>query len=238
MRERLEKNLPYQLKASHQDLVTEIDQAAEELILKKIHKKFPDDGILSEESAPVAAKSKRRWVIDPVDGTANLAHQIPFFCTSIALEVDGRLALGVIYEPMRDELFSASAGDGAWLNDEPIGTSEADQLKKSMLSIGYPYQETLIETYVNQFKRFLPVAQGIRRLGSAAISLAYVATGRLDGYFDLRLNRWDMAAGVLLVQEAAGRVTDLQGQDLLLDTTEILASNGKIHHEMLRLLGG
>ncbi len=237
LKARLQKKISYKLKSSHQDLVTEVDRAAEKLILTEIHKKFPGDGILSEESAPVASSSGRRWVIDPLDGTANFAHGIPFFCTSIALEADGRLAAGAVYEPLRDELFSAAAGEGAWLNGERLEVSPADEISKSMLSVGYPYQDDLIEKYVAQWKRFLPLAQGIRRLGSAAICLAYVAAGRLDGYFDLRLHRWDMAAGLLLVQEAGGQVTDMQGQNLKLTSTDIVASNGKIQREMLSILG-
>ncbi|MBI1729509.1 inositol monophosphatase [Candidatus Acetothermia bacterium] len=236
LREMLAQNVSYSLKSSHQDLVTAADRAAEELIVKKIKDKYPEHGILSEESAELKSESNFRWVIDPVDGTSNFAHGIPFFCTSIALEEDGRLVAGAIYEPLRDELFSVALGEGAWLNGQPLNVSSPDQVKKAILAVGYPYDFSLLDGYVAQMKLFLPVAQGLRRLGSAALSLAYIAAGRLDGYVDMNLNRWDLAAGVLLVTEAGGQVTGFQGTELELDTRAIMASNGKIHDEMLKML--
>jgi myo-inositol-1(or 4)-monophosphatase len=236
LRVQLEQKLTYSLKSSHQDLVTDADRAAEELIISTIKNKYPEHGILSEERAEIRSKSPFRWVIDPIDGTSNFAHGIPFFCTSIALEEDGKLVAGAIYEPLRDELFSVALGGGAWLNGQRLTASSPDQVKKAILAVGYPYDFSLLDEYVSQMKIFLPVAQGLRRLGSAALCLAYIAAGRLDGYVDLNLNRWDLAAGVLLLTEAGGHVTGFQGNELELDTRAIVASNGKIHHEMLKML--
>jgi len=229
-------SVTYKLKSSHHDLVTEADRLAEERILELIRSTYPDHGLLSEESPPRASNSPYLWVIDPLDGTTNFAHAIPFFAVSIALEEGGRPILGVVYDPMREELFSALSGEGAKLNGQTIRVSRATHLEESLLATGFPYKPELSERNLRYFKAFLPLAQSLRRLGSASLCLAYVAAGRLDGYWDLDLKPWDFAAGAVIVAEAGGGVSDLKGGELTIEATEMIASNGNIHHEMLRII--
>lgn len=228
---------PYELKSSHQDLVTESDRVAEARILARIREAFPDHAILSEERPEERSRSPFRWVIDPIDGTTNYAHGVPFYSISIALERDDALIAGVVYDPDRGELFAALGGRGATLNGHPIAVSAEAELKRGVLATGFPHVAELRELNLRYFERLIPAAQGLRRLGSAALSLAYVACGRLDGYWDLDLNRWDLAAGVLLVSEAGGRVSDLDGRDLAPDGRRLVASNGGVHDELVRTLG-
>lgn len=223
----------YDLKTSHHDLVTEGDHVAEELICTMIRGAYPEHGILTEESPPVQEGASARWVIDPLDGTTNYAHGIPFFCVSIALEMQGELAVGVVYDPLRDELFSAVAGEGAQLNGRPICVSEARFLRESLLAAGFPHREALRERNLAIVRAFLPAAQSVRRLGSAALCLAYVACGRLEGYWDLDLKPWDLAAGALLVREAGGCVSAPTGADFSIENPELVASNGHVHRAML-----
>lgn len=235
IKERFGRDVQYELKSSPHDLVTEADRLVEEAIIERIRTTYPEHDIVSEECAPERSHSSRRWVIDPIDGTTNYAHGIPFFSISIAFEKDERLISGVVYDPTRDELFSAQIGQGARLNGQPIEISPAQELKRGLIATGFPYVPELRDLNLKYFEALLPATQGLRRLGSAALSLAYVACGRLDGYWDLDLNRWDLAAGVLLVQEAGGRVSDLSGDDLPYDHREIVASNGRIHGEMIEI---
>lgn len=230
-------SVDYRLKSSHHDLVTEADRLAEERILELIRSTYPDHGLLSEESPPQLSNSPYRWVIDPLDGTTNFAHAIPFFAVSIALEENYKPILGVVYDPLRDELFSAVAGEGARLNGRPIGVSRAGSLEESLLATGFPYKPELFERNLRYFRALLPKAQSLRRFGSAALCLAYVAAGRLEGYWDLDLHPWDLAAGRLLVAEAGGRVSDIDGEELQPDCRDLLASNGLIHPEVLEVLG-
>jgi myo-inositol-1(or 4)-monophosphatase len=222
------------------DLVTEADIAAEKLIIDRIRSHYPRHGILAEESGEAVAieggATKFIWVIDPLDGTTNYAHGYPCFCVSIALELDGVLELGVVYDPMRDELFAAERGQGATLNDRRIRVSEIDELSRAMLVTGFPYNVRERPDFAREFSIFTMNAQAVRRDGSAAIDLAYVACGRFDGFWEDGLNAWDMAAGILLIKEAGGTVSNFNNQPLSIYTKKVLASNGLIHEAMLKFL--
>ena len=215
------------------NLVTDIDIACQEKIISMIGRSFPDDDIIAEEKSNTYDGSKNRWIIDPVDGTTNYAHGYPFFCTSIAYEANGRVIAGVVYNPIMNELFFASAGKGAYLNGDRINVSRVADLKKSLLSTGFPYDiKTNPDNNIDHFVNFLYNAQAIRRDGSAALNLSYVACGRFDGFWELHLNAWDLAAGALILEEAGGRVTDLAGGPFDMYRGECLASNGLIHQAM------
>ncbi len=220
------------------NLVTEMDARAEQLITDRIRAAFPRDAILAEESGATSGDSGRRWVIDPLDGTTNYAHGLPIFAVSIALEVERRVALGVVYEPNLDELFVAERGQGAFCGDERLAVSTTPTLGESLLVTGFPYnaRETP-DNNLAEFGAFALRAQGVRRMGSAVMYLAHVACGRVDGYWELRLGPWDVAAGALLVEEAGGRVTNLEGGPVDLDAPAVVASNGWIHGAMLDVLG-
>jgi myo-inositol-1(or 4)-monophosphatase len=224
-------------KGSPTNLVTEMDQRAEALILERLRGAFPDDAILAEEQGAAGGRSGRRWIVDPLDGTTNYAHGLPIFGVSIALEVAPRLVLGVVYDPSRDEMFVGERGGGATLNDTPIKVSATPSVGASLLVTGFPYniRETA-DTNLAEYAAFSLRARAVRRLGSAAIDLAYVACGRFDGYWELRLGAWDVAAGAVLVEEAGGRITGIDGSALNVETPTLLASNGLIHDEMLRAL--
>ena len=225
-------------KGTPTNLVTEMDQRAETLILERLRRAFPDDAILAEEHGADGGRSDRRWLVDPLDGTTNYAHGLPIFGVSIALESARRLVLGVVYDPTRDEMFVAERGGGATLNDAPIGVSTAASLDTSLLVTGFPYniRETP-DTNLTEYAAFSLRARAVRRLGSAVLDLAYVACGRFDGFWELRLGAWDVAAGAVLVEEAGGRITGVDGGTLDVDAPTLLATNGRIHEEMLRTLG-
>ncbi len=221
------------------DLVTEYDRRSERHLLAALRRRFPDHAILAEESGahgPEAADTVR-WIVDPLDGTTNFAHNYPFFAVSIAAEAEGRLAAGAIYDPVREELFAAVAGEGATLNGAPLRVSDIGHVEDALLVTGFPYdvREHPDETLAS-FRAFLVRAQAIRRDGSATLNLCYVACGRFDGFWEARLSPWDMAAGTLIVREAGGRVTRFAGDEFRLDGRQILASNGKIHEEMMAIL--
>ena len=226
-------------KGAPTNLVTEMDARAEQLVSERLRAAFPGDALLGEEGGGRAGTSGRRWIVDPLDGTTNYAHGLPVFGVSIALETDGRAILGVVYDPNRDELFVAERGRGAWLGERRLSVSITPTLDESLLSTGFPYdiRETP-DNNLREFAAFCLRAQGVRRMGSAVLYLASVAAGRTDGYWELRLGPWDVAAGALLVEEAGGRVTDLTGGALDLDTPAIVASNGRIHDEMLSVIAG
>jgi len=216
------------------DLVTEMDQRAEALIVERLLGAFPDHAVLAEESGATDGRSPYRWLIDPLDGTTNYAHGLPIFAVSIALEHAGRVELGVAYDPSRDECFVAQGGRGATLNGEAIRVSTVATLDDALLVTGFPYDiRTTAETNLPEYATLSVRAQAVRRLGSAVLDLCYVACGRLDGFWELALGPWDMAAGGLIVQEAGGRVTDVRGGPWRLDGPGILASNGLIHDAML-----
>lgn len=219
------------------NLVTDVDIAAEELIVSKIKKAFPNHSILAEENYSRGRTGDIKWVIDPLDGTTNYAHGYPVFSVSIGLEISGALEWGVVFDPVRDELFAARRGAGAFCNSARIHVSKADSLLKSLLATGFPYDiQTSERNNLNNFCAFARRAQGIRRGGSAALDLCYVAAGRFDGFWELKLNPWDCAAGYLLVCEAGGTVTNFVGKPTSVYEREIVASNGAIHDEMLRVL--
>jgi myo-inositol-1(or 4)-monophosphatase len=219
------------------DLVTEYDRRSERLVLDEIARRFPGHAVLAEESGAHAGAANVRWVVDPLDGTTNFAHNYPFFCVSIAAEVDGRLAAGVIFDPVHEELFAAAAGAGATLNGAPIHVSDVARVEDALLVTGFPYDvREHPERSLPLFEAFLVRAQAIRRDGSAALNLAYTACGRFDGFWEGHLSPWDMAAGTLLVREAGGLVTTYDGGSFALDGRQILASNGRVHDEMMRVL--
>jgi myo-inositol-1(or 4)-monophosphatase len=222
------------------DLVTEADIAAEKLIIDQIRSYHPRHAILAEESGEVVTvdggDTRFKWIIDPLDGTTNYAHGYPCFCVSIGLEHNGVLEIGVIYDPMRDELFAAERGQGATLNDRKIRVSDVDELNRAMLCTGFPYNVRERPDFAREFAIFTMNAQAVRRDGSAAIDLAYVACGRFDGFWEDGLNPWDMAAGILLIEEAGGTVTNFQNEPLSIYTKKVLATNGLVHEAMLKLL--
>jgi len=222
------------------DLVTEFDRASEAHVLAALARRFPDHAVLAEESGDViGAAGAPRWIVDPLDGTTNFAHGLPFFCVSIALEVDGRRALGVIHDPERAETFAARAGTGALLNGVPIAVSRADSLADALGGTGFPYDVMeRPEDTLRVFAPLLPRLRGVRRLGSAALDLAYVACGRLDLFWEAKLHAWDVAAGLLLVEEAGGRTSDFRGGPVAADPVETAASNGRLHDALLAALEG
>ncbi len=220
------------------DLVTETDHESEAVILSGIRKEFPGHSIVTEESGSLAGDSSHCWYIDPLDGTLNYAHAVPFFCTSLAYARQGRLELAAIYEPMRDECFTAQQGKGAWLNGEPMHVSEATELIDSLLVTGFPYDLLGSAMHnIDYFGYFSRRSQGVRRLGSAALDLCYVAAGRLDGYWELSIKNWDIAAGALIAREAGARVTKINGSAELLDPpNSILAANAALYPQILAVL--
>lgn len=218
------------------NLVTEIDKASEKAVVGLILKRFPDHSILAEES-PEVTGSGCRWIIDPIDGTTNFAHGFPIVSVSIGFERDGRLEMGGVWDPFRKELFFAERGRGATLNGKRIHVSKAGTLEDSLLATGFPYDRNLSpDGYLAMLRVFLTRIQGIRRGGSAAIDLCYVACGRFDGYYEMKLQPWDKAAGMMIVEEAGGKLTDFSGAPLTLTGLQNLATNGLIHAEMLTAL--
>lgn len=223
---------------SEVDIVTEVDRTCEDLIVRGIKEKFPDHDILAEEGSGTRSRSAFQWVIDPVDGTVNYAHGFPFFAVSIALAHEGNPVVGVIYDPNRDELFSAVEGQGAILNKKKIQVTTESVLRKSLVASGFAYQGESIEQNMKHFLNFVRAARAVRRPGSAAMDLACVACGRIDGFWEIDLKAWDMAAGVVIIREAGGRVTNFTGGSFDLYGKEILASNGKVHEHMVEVLRG
>ena len=222
------------------DLVTEADLASEKLIIERIQSYYPQHGILAEESGEAiltgGKRSEWKWIVDPLDGTTNYAHSYPFFCVSIALEHAGVIEIGVVYDPVRDEMFAAERGNGATLNGRQIRVSSVEELNSAMLCTGFPYNVRERPNFTRDFANFTMAAQAVRRDGSAAIDLAYVACGRFDGFWEDGLSPWDIAAGILLIDEARGRVSNFDDQPLNLYTPKVLASNGLVHDAMLRVL--
>jgi len=212
------------------DLVTEADREAEALIVGHISNRFPGHAVVAEESMPAAGDATHRWIIDPLDGTTNFVHGHPMFAVSIALEVDGELKLGVVHAPMMNETFHAERRGGAHLNGVKVGVSRVSALIDSLLATGFAYDRwDRPRNNLAEFSALTMATQGVRRGGAASLDLAYVAAGRLDGYWELGLAPWDVSAGALLVEEAGGHVTDLSGGDGWRDGSEILATNGELH---------
>ena len=224
------------------DLVTVADRTSEKLIRERLAAAFPEHGIYGEEGTRDRMEGEFRWYVDPLDGTTNFAHGFPQFCVSLGLEQrraglaadqDGTLVAAIIYDPMRDELFVAEQGRGALLNGKPMHVSLASELAESLVATGFPSRKRHASPNIHFYQEFTLRSHGVRRAGSAALDLAYVAAGRLEAFWEFSLNPWDTAAGILLVEEAGGRVTDFSGGHFKLDSREILASNGLIHAELL-----
>ena len=220
------------------DLVTEVDRRSEAFLIGEIRQKFPQDAIVAEESGSHAGRSCCCWYIDPLDGTVNYAHGVPFYCVSVAYAENGVVCLGAVYDPVHDELFSAEAGGGVTLNGAPLRVSQAQELDRSLLVTGFPYDIRVTErNNLGHYARFAVRSQGVRRLGSAALDLCYVAAGRMDGFWELFLNPWDLAAGALIASQAGALVTTITGSaDLLQTPCSILAANPAVHSQMLKVL--
>jgi myo-inositol-1(or 4)-monophosphatase len=219
------------------DLVTNFDHRAQDIIVGRLSAAFPGHGFLAEEGLSLGPASEFRWVIDPLDGTTNFAHRFPVFTVSIGLEFQGRLVVGVVYDPMRDEMFQGAEGEGAYLDGKRIRVSAVSDLNRSLLATGFPYdiRDSRVNNVVH-FNHFIMRAQAVRRCGSAAMDLCYLACGRFDGFWELKLKPWDMAAGAVIVKEAGGRLSDFEGGEFSLLGQETLASNGLIHEAMLEVL--
>jgi myo-inositol-1(or 4)-monophosphatase len=220
------------------DLVTESDHRSEDFLVGEIRRRFPGQGIITEESGALPGAEDRLWYIDPLDGTVNFAHGIPIFTVSVGYAEAGQVRFGAVYDPMRDECFTAEAGRGAWLNGQPVHVSDAQTLDQCLLITGFPYDiRTNPVNNLDLYARFSLHSQGVRRLGSAAMDLCYVACGRADGFWEMRLSAWDIAAGGLIARQAGAMVTDLAGgPDYLLPPCSILAAAPVIHPQMLRLI--
>ena len=222
----------------HHDFVTDVDRAAEQRIVEILHKAYPDHAILGEEGGSHAEGARYRWIVDPLDGTTNYLQGLPHFAVSIALEVDGKLEQAVIYDPAKNDLFTASRGSGAQLNERRIRVAERKSLEGTVLATGFPFKHPdLIEPFLDTLRSFLRHTSGVRRWGAAALDLAYVACGRYDGYWEHRLNPWDIAAGTLIVREAGGMVTDFGGGGDFFRTGNILAASPRVHPPMLTEIG-
>jgi myo-inositol-1(or 4)-monophosphatase len=220
------------------DPVTEFDHRSEEFLLGELRRRFPDSGFVTEESGVLGVQNGIQWFIDPLDGTVNFAHGVPIFTVSLAYAEAGVLELGAVYDPMQDECFSARRGQGAWLNGEPIQASRVQDLDHSLLVTGFPYNiRTIPRTNLDLYARFALLTQGVRRLGSAALDLCYVAAGRMDGFWELSLGAWDMAAGVLIAREAGAIVTSADGDaEMLKPPFSVLAAAPGIYAAMLAII--
>ena len=219
------------------ELVTDVDRASEALLVAGLRESFPDHTIIGEEGGGVQRASAYTWVVDPIDGTNNYAHGFPFFCVTLALLHEGEPILGVTFDPLRDELFVAEAGRGAWCNGQPLRVAETPTLSEALVSTGFPYN--FASEPANNAREFVRVherVQGVRRAGAAALDLAYVAMGRLDAHWELRLQPWDAAAGALLVREAGGRVSDWSGAHWTTHSASLVAANPAIQQELVQLL--
>jgi myo-inositol-1(or 4)-monophosphatase len=219
------------------DLVTEVDRACETAILETLRARFPDHDIVSEETVLPRTGARQVWYCDPLDGTTNYAHGYPFFCSSVALTIDGELVAGAVFDPIKDELFTGERGAGAHRNGRRLRVSSSSDLLRSLLVTGFPYDlREDLEANLRLFNRFMAYARAIRRDGAAALDLCYVAAGRVDGFWEVRLNAWDVMAGCLLIQEAGGRVSRFDGSPIGMAADEVLATNGALHPAMLGVL--
>jgi len=217
--------------------VTEVDRLCERAIIRMISDAFPEHDVLTEESPFEGKGSQWKWIIDPLDGTTNYFHGFPCFCVSVALEIEGEVKVGAVYIPTLNELFHGQKGKGAFLNGNRIAVSEIDRLNRSFLCTGFPYDvHEHADFYLRYFRQFLTKGFAIRRPGSAAMDLSYLAAGRFDGFWEFKLHPWDVAAATLMITEAGGRVSDLEGRPYSIYSEEILASNGSVHEEMLRAI--
>jgi myo-inositol-1(or 4)-monophosphatase len=219
------------------DFVTKIDRAAEEAIIDAVHKAYPEHSILAEESGSTARQEEFCWIIDPLDGTTNFIHGFPQYCVSIGVQHRGALAHAVVYDPVKNELFTASKGGGAFLNDRRIRVTKCLRLQDALVGTGFPFKELgRLDLYMKQLKHLIEGSAGVRRAGAAALDLAYVACGRLDAFWEMGLSPWDMAAGALLVQEAGGLVGDFAGNGTYMDSGDICAGTPKIFASLLEAM--
>src|SRR3954468_2934183 len=219
------------------DFVSEVDHAAEDAIISVLREAYPDHGFLGEESGYHDKQAEYLWIIDPLDGTTNFLHGLPQYCVSIALMHKGVGSQAVVFDPNRNELFTATKGAGAYLNDRRIRVSKADRLENALIGTGFPFREVVnLDDYVRMLKNVMRTCSGVRRPGAAALDLAWVAAGRMDGFFELGLSPWDMAAGALLIREAGGLVGDLDGDEKYLESGRIVAANAKLFAPLLQLL--
>jgi myo-inositol-1(or 4)-monophosphatase len=219
------------------DFVTQVDRAAEDAIIDIVSKAYPDHGFLAEESGRTGGRAEYTWIIDPVDGTTNFIHGFPQYCVSIAVRQRETLAHAVIYDPVRNELFTSSRGAGAFLNDRRIRVSKCQNLKDALVGTGFPFKElSRLDLYMRQLRAMLESTSGVRRAGAAALDLAYVACGRLDAFWELGLSPWDMAAGVLLIQEAGGLVGDLSGESGYMASGDLCAATPKLFPQLLQAI--
>jgi len=220
------------------DPVTEVDHASEKFLIDEISRLFPGHSFLAEESGASITQTEHLWIIDPLDGTVNYAHSLPMFCVSIAYSFRGQVLIGAVFDPMRDELFSAERGVGSWLNGHPIKVTNVDQLEKSLMATGFPYDSWFaIPSNFEYFERLGRLTQGVRRLGSAAIDLCYVAAGRLDGFWEITTKAWDIAAAGLIAEQAGAKVTNIKGEDDYLKSPQsLVAANPSLHPKLLEQL--
>lgn len=223
-------------KEGRNNLVTDVDKKSEEMIVGRIRKAFPDHSVLAEEGGEKKGPGECTWVIDPLDGTTNYAHAFPFFCVSIGVMSGGDMKAGVVYDPSRDELFRAEKGKGAYLNSKRIKVSDAANIEDSLIATGFAYDPALKMENIKYMGKVLESAQAVRRAGSAALDLCYVACGRFDGFWEQGLKPWDISAGQLIVTEAGGTVTMMEGQDLDIYKGDVVATNGNIHANLLSIL--
>jgi len=235
-----ERRVPFELKGEF-DLVTEADRASEKLVVERLQSRFPQHGIVAEEGGGHTSPSEYRWYVDPLDGTTNFAHSFPIFNVTLALERAGEMVVGVVFDPIRQEMFTAERGSGAWLHDglndgqnnRRIGVSSVSRLDSSLLCTGFPTRRRHLNVNVHFYHQLAMATHGVRRTGSAAIDLAWVACGRLDGFWEFGLKPWDMAAGKLLVAEAGGRVSDMDGRPHDFESPHLLADNGHLHGQIV-----
>lgn len=232
----LERGIGYELKGEY-DLVTEADRTSEKLVIERLRQHFPDHDIVAEEGGGHLTGSDYRWYVDPLDGTTNFAHGFPVFNVTLALEHTGQIIAGAIYDPTRDEMFLAERGSGAWLNGQAIQVSQTARLEDTLVATGFPSRRRHQNVNVHFYYQLAMETHGVRRAGAAAIDLAYVACGRLDGFWEFGLNPWDMAAGILLVEEAGGSYSDMSGGKADVRAPHLLADNGKVHGQILDLFG-
>jgi myo-inositol-1(or 4)-monophosphatase len=236
LRKHFQKPLTIREKANS-SLVTNADVEAEEVCIQLLLKKFPDFGVIAEESDPRATQGEGRWIIDPLDGTTNFVHRFPMFCVSIGAEWDGKIVAGVIYHPILREMLVAVRGKGAKLNGKPVFVSKTQKLNNALLTTGFTYQkQVLLHREMGAFERLSTIARAVRRPGSAALDLAYTGRGVFDGFWERNLSPWDVAAGSLIVEEAGGKVTDFQGNPFSVYKREIVASNGLLHDSLLQTI--
>jgi len=224
-------------KKTQNDFLSFVDEQSEQTIIEMIRNRYPEHSFLAEEGGSIENKSPYRWIIDPLDGTKNYLSEIPIFAVSIALEYENELILGVVYEPVRKEMFWAEKGKGAWLNEQPIRVSSKEQLNESLIATGFPFKsKKILPVYLKAFEEIFNQSVGMRRMGAAAIDLAYLAAGRFDGFWELGLNPWDVAAGAVLIREAGGQISDFWGTDKFLFNHYLIASNGAVQDALQTIL--